>query len=134
LFRKAQIHQLRSLAPQLALASGDLSNVVSIIKAAGKGGLLVITGSFCRFDTWTPRDYPGAFAAYVHFNAPGAGVSTESGIPDYRSPNGSYSRGHKPMTHQEFMGSDSLRKRFWARNVVCNSTYNYDWCMTKLIV
>ena len=31
----------------------------------------------------------------------GAGFSTESGIPDYRSPQGSYSKGHKPMTHQE---------------------------------
>ena len=31
----------------------------------------------------------------------GAGASTDSGIPDYRGPNGSYSKGHKPMTHQE---------------------------------
>lgn len=30
----------------------------------------------------------------------GAGVSTESGIPDYRSPTGAYSTGFKPMTHQ----------------------------------
>ena len=30
----------------------------------------------------------------------GAGLSTESGIPDYRSPNGAYSAGFKPMTHQ----------------------------------
>ena len=27
----------------------------------------------------------------------GAGLSTESGIPDYRSPDGSYSKGHKPI-------------------------------------
>ncbi|CAJ1334853.1 unnamed protein product, partial [Effrenium voratum] len=36
----------------------------------------------------------------------GAGFSTESGIPDYRSPEGSYSKGHKPMTHQEFLSSE----------------------------
>mmetsp|Transcript_2714 Transcript_2714/g.3886 ORF Transcript_2714/g.3886 Transcript_2714/m.3886 type:complete len:298 (-) Transcript_2714:950-1843(-) len=48
----------------------------------------------------------------------GAGMSTESGIPDYRSPEGSYSKGHKPLTHQEFTGSELLRKRYWARAIV----------------
>ena len=47
----------------------------------------------------------------------GAGVSTESGIPDYRSPAGSYSKGHKPMTHDEFTGSESHRRRYWARSM-----------------
>jgi NAD-dependent deacetylase sirtuin 4 len=46
----------------------------------------------------------------------GAGLSTESGLPDYRSPNGSYSKGHKPVTIQEFGASESARKRFWARS------------------
>lgn len=48
----------------------------------------------------------------------GAGISTHSGIPDYRSPNGSYSRGHKPITHQEFTKSEAKRRRYWARSFV----------------
>ena len=47
----------------------------------------------------------------------GAGLSTESGIPDYRSPAGSYSRGHKPVQHDEFVGSESRRKHYWSRSL-----------------
>jgi len=46
----------------------------------------------------------------------GAGCSTESSIPDYRSPFGAYSTGFKPMTHQQFMASHSNRQRYWARS------------------
>ncbi|XP_042394776.1 NAD-dependent protein deacylase SRT2-like isoform X1 [Zingiber officinale] len=46
----------------------------------------------------------------------GAGISTESGIPDYRSPNGAYSTGFKPITHQEFVRSIRARRRYWARS------------------
>ena len=48
----------------------------------------------------------------------GAGISTESKIPDYRSPDGSYSKGHKPILHTEFMDDVYKRKRYWARSIV----------------
>lgn len=53
----------------------------------------------------------------------GAGMSTESGIPDYRGAKGSYFRGHKPIIHSEFMNSPSQRKRYWARSLVGYSPF-----------
>jgi len=45
----------------------------------------------------------------------GAGISTESGIPDYRGEGGSLSR-HTPMTYQEFTADALARRRYWARS------------------
>jgi NAD-dependent SIR2 family protein deacetylase len=45
----------------------------------------------------------------------GAGCSTESGIPDYRSPGGVWSR-HKPVQFGEFVRSEYARRRYWARS------------------
>ncbi|WP_424186223.1 NAD-dependent protein deacetylase [Actinokineospora sp. G85] len=47
----------------------------------------------------------------------GAGLSTESGIPDYRGHAGSL-RKHTPMTYGEFVGSADARRRYWARSHV----------------
>ncbi|TFH75348.1 NAD-dependent protein deacetylase [Gammaproteobacteria bacterium LSUCC0112] len=55
--------------------------------------------------------YPDALALT------GAGISTGSGIPDYRDQNGNWKR-KQPVQHQDFMRSHPTRQRYWARSLV----------------
>lgn len=76
--------------------------------------------------TWAPtRDWPSATTDLEPVTdalgtggvlvLSGAGISTESGIPDYRGEGGSLSR-HTPMTYQEFTAGEQARRRYWARS------------------
>lgn len=47
----------------------------------------------------------------------GAGVSTDSGIPDYRDGDGAWKR-KQPVQHQDFMTSEDTRRRYWGRSLV----------------
>ncbi|AZM56926.1 NAD-dependent protein deacetylase [Streptomyces sp. WAC 01529] len=72
-------------AGDLPPGTTDLGPVVEVL---GAGGVLVLSG---------------------------AGLSTESGIPDYRGEGGSLSR-HTPMTYQDFLAGHEARRRYWARS------------------
>lgn len=61
-------------------------------------------------DIESARRMLGASRRAVAFT--GAGVSTASGVPDFRSPGGIWSR-YRAVTIQEFLASEEARRRYW---------------------
>ncbi len=44
----------------------------------------------------------------------GAGISTESGIPDFRSPGGIWTK-MRPIDFSDFLASEEMRRELWRR-------------------
>ncbi len=67
------------------------------------------------------RDMIEAAGSVVIFT--GAGISTESGIPDFRSPGGLWTK-YQPIDFRDFMASEEMRRESWRRKFAMDGTMN----------
>jgi NAD-dependent deacetylase len=66
------------------------------------------------------RDLVGSSRSVVGFT--GAGISTESGVPDFRSPGSPWMR-NKPIPFEAFLGSVEARREAWRRKFAMDDLY-----------
>ncbi len=65
------------------------------------------------------REMIGSAKRIVAFT--GAGISTESGIPDFRSPGGIWTK-YQPIYFDDFMSSEEMRRESWRRKFATDET------------
>jgi NAD-dependent deacetylase len=65
------------------------------------------------------REMIGSARRIVAFT--GAGISTESGIPDFRSPGGIWTK-YQPIYFDDFMSSEEMRREAWRRKFATDET------------
>jgi NAD-dependent SIR2 family protein deacetylase len=75
-----------------------------------------VAAAAASLDLDSLREFLGRYARL--FVLTGAGVSTDSGIPDYRDADGEWKRPSRPVMFRDFMAEPATRKRYWARGLV----------------
>jgi NAD-dependent deacetylase len=66
------------------------------------------------------REHLDAAQIVVPFT--GAGISTESGIPDFRSPGGFWTR-NRPINFEDFLASQEMRNEAWRRRFIMQDKF-----------
>lgn len=67
------------------------------------------------------RDLLAASRRVVVFT--GAGISTESGIPDFRSPGGFWTK-YQPIEFRDFLALEEMRREFWRRKLATDEAFS----------
>jgi NAD-dependent SIR2 family protein deacetylase len=92
------------------------------VLVADPGGTLTPTGGADEAREVASGDPIRALAGFIRTHGPlfvltGAGVSTDSGIPDYRDRDGRW-KVAEPIRYQAFVRDPAARRRYWSRSLL----------------